>query len=103
MTKEDVRKLKCQDYTRFEIHNARGVFLKSDDVITIMHEFARRNDQIAVLKQELLQTSTDKSKLLLADVSNRRKLLIAFADAINVCDGDKRKIGKLVDIYLKIN
>ena len=33
----------------------------------------------------------------------RRELLIAFADAINVCDGDKRKIRKLVDIYLKSN
>ncbi len=52
---------------------------------------------------QTLQASTDKSKLLLADVSNRRELLIAFADAINVCDGDKRKIRKLVDIYLKSN
>ena len=34
-------------------------------------------------------------------VSSQRELLIAFADAINVCDGDKRKIRKLVDIYLK--
>lgn len=44
-----------------------------------------------------------ESKLSQHDVSNRRKLLIAFADAINICDGDKEKIGKLVDLYLKSN
>jgi hypothetical protein len=43
------------------------------------------------------------NKLSIHDVSNRREQLIAFADAINVCDGDKSKIEGLVDLYLKSN
>ena len=41
--------------------------------------------------------------LLLFSVSSQRELLIAFSDAINLCDGDSEKIGKLVDLYLKSN
>ncbi len=37
------------------------------------------------------------------DVSNRREQLIAFADMINIYDGDKNKIEGLVDLYLKSN
>ena len=36
-------------------------------------------------------------------VSSQREQLIAFSDAINICDGDTEKIGKLVDLYLKRN
>lgn len=59
--------------------------------------------QQALLKvwNECTQGKVVNKNDLLHDVSNRRELLIAFADAINVCDGDKRKIRKLVDIYLK--
>ena len=42
-------------------------------------------------------------QLLQPDVSNQREQLIAFADAININDGDKVKIEKLVDLYLKSN
>ena len=61
--------------------------------------------QQALLKvwNECTQGKVVNKNDLLPDVSNRRELLIAFADAINVCDGDKRKIRKLVDIYLKSN
>lgn len=52
--------------------------------------------QIAVVEAQ-------EQLLILFDVSNRRKQLIAFADAINVHDGDNEKIGKLVDLYLKSN
>ena len=59
------------------------------------------DNEIIYVDEYLAQKQTEVNKLALGDVSNRRELLIAFADAINVCDGDKRKIRKLVDIYLK--
>ena len=40
-------------------------------------------------------------QLTLTDVSQQRELLIDFADAINIHDGDRVKIGKLVDLHLK--
>lgn len=63
------------------------------------------NDQTPVSnwhdKQDLLEEV--RKALHIHDVSNRRELLIAFSDAINICDGDKEKIGRLVDLYLKSN
>ena len=56
-----------------------------------------------LLQGTLTKDEADKILLNLHSVSNRREQLIAFADAINVCDGDNKKIGKLVDLYLKSN
>ena len=42
-----------------------------------------------------------KEQLLLHNVSQQRKLLIKAFDLINIHDGDKEKIAKLVDITLK--
>lgn len=58
---------------------------------------------IKFLEAKCLRLENELSKLRQHDVSNRREQLIAFADAINVCDGDNKKIGKLVDLYLKSN
>ncbi len=50
--------------------------------------------------------STDKIddqdlKFVLSDVSQQRELLIEAFDLINIHDGDREKIAKLVDITLK--
>ena len=45
----------------------------------------------------------ESEQLLIHGVVNQRELLIDFADGINIHDGDRFKIGKLVDAYLKIN
>ena len=49
---------------------------------------------------KILQEYADK-QLLLYDVSQHRKLLIEAFDLINIHDGDREKITKLVDITLK--
>jgi hypothetical protein len=53
--------------------------------------------------EDMMFKEITNAALRMRDVSNRRKLLLDFADAINVCDGDNKKIGKLVDLYLKSN
>lgn len=50
------------------------------------------------------KVETSESNCIKTTVSNQRELLLAFADAIiNVHGGDKDKIGKVVDLYLKSN
>jgi hypothetical protein len=49
---------------------------------------------------KILQEYADK-QLRLYDVSQHRKLLIEAFDLINIHDGDREKITKLVDITLK--
>lgn len=41
-------------------------------------------------------------KLILSGVSNQRELLIEVFDLVNIHDGDREKITKLVDITLKL-
>ena len=60
------------------------------------------NEKMNMLKDKINEQAK-ALQLLQTDVSSRREQLIAFADAINVCDGDNKKIGKLVDLYLKSN
>ena len=56
------------------------------------------------LKNGIITTDeADKILLDLFDVSKQREQLIAFADAINICDGNIKKISGLVDLYLKSN
>lgn len=54
-------------------------------------------------EEELHLIKSGQQALNIGGVSNHRELLIDFADGINIHDGDRKKIGKLVDIYLKIN
>ena len=56
-----------------------------------------------LVELELLAIENDNEALRKHAVSSRREQLIAFSDAINICDGDSEKIGKLVDLYLKSN
>lgn len=74
-------------------------------VITLLSGFAM---EILMKERPFEEINYTYSKKIIEalsqhDVSNRRELLIAFADAINIFDGDKEKIGKLVDLYLKSN
>ena len=50
---------------------------------------------------EVYKLAEKAQALIIADISNRRELLIDFADGINIHDGDRDNISKLVDIYLK--
>ena len=56
-----------------------------------------------LMQGTLTKDEADKILLDLFDVSKQREQLIAFADAINICDGNIKKISGLVDLYLKSN
>ena len=58
-----------------------------------------RNDTLDAM--EIAYIKGKKEQLTLTDVSQQRELLIESFELINIHDGDREKITKLVDITLK--
>jgi hypothetical protein len=75
------------------------------DTKKIFRDFIQNDEALdaEVTSSGVMLSEEDCLTLMDRVVSNRRELLIDFADNINIHDGDRDKIGKLVDIYLKIN
>ena len=51
--------------------------------------------------ERIIDLENKVDKLILSGVSQQRELLIEAFDLINIHDGDREKITKLVDITLK--
>lgn len=62
-------------------------------------------DKILLLEEQKVNSreiiNAQKEQLILSGVSQQRELLIEAFDLINIHDGDREKITKLVDITLK--
>ena len=72
-----------------------------DKEIELLNSIKRNNEISDCGQEKLNEFIAIKKQLLLHNVSQQRELLIEAFDLINVHDGDKEKIAKLVDLTLK--